>query len=290
MDTVKTSKNRSSKKTKRIIIIISAVLIVAIAAAVIALPFLAVGAVWGGLNLLKPVIYPEYYSIKSDLCTNPGLSDGFVCQGICAYEGEKEDKIFVSGYMKDGSNSRIYVTDLNNNSYYVNLLTPEGEDFIGHAGGIAIQGEMVFVADDSALWLFPIEHLLDAENGDFIRFSRTLPVNNAASFVFGFDEYILVGEFHDGENYITDNYYKTPNGDENHAIVSIYDDLDVYKGDGKELLPEGIISIPDKVQGICSTPDGKLIMSTSYGLADSVYYIFKPVGSVCIVNYNSVIG
>ena len=28
------------------------------------------------------------------------------------------------------------------------------------------------------------------------------------------------------------------------------------------------------MQGICFTPDGKVVMSTSYGLTDSVYYVY----------------
>ena len=41
-----------------------------------------IGLVWGGLNIGKFIIYSEYYSIESNLCRNPGLNDGFVCQGI----------------------------------------------------------------------------------------------------------------------------------------------------------------------------------------------------------------
>ena len=41
-----------------------------------------VGLVWGGLNIGKFIIYSEFFSIESNVCRNPGLSDGFVCQGI----------------------------------------------------------------------------------------------------------------------------------------------------------------------------------------------------------------
>ena len=49
--------------------------------------------VWGGLNVSKFIIYSEYYSKESDLCKNPGLNDGFVCQGIGVID--KEDKIII---------------------------------------------------------------------------------------------------------------------------------------------------------------------------------------------------
>ena len=72
------------------------------------------------LNVAKFAIYSDYYSIKTDICKNPGLSDGFICQDVCAHE--ESGKFFVPGYMKDGvSASRIYVTDKENNSYYVSV-------------------------------------------------------------------------------------------------------------------------------------------------------------------------
>ena len=67
-----------------------------------------------GLNIAKHFIYSDYYSIKTDICKNPGLNDGFVCQGIAV--SEENNVILVCGYMKDKTNSRIYVTDLYSNS------------------------------------------------------------------------------------------------------------------------------------------------------------------------------
>ena len=104
-----------------------------------------------GLNAAKFFIYSDYYQIKEDVCKNPGLSDGFVCQGICAYEREGGDVILVSGYMKDKSASRIYVTTAENESYYVSLASG-GEKFTGHAGGISVLGENAYVANGKAVY------------------------------------------------------------------------------------------------------------------------------------------
>ena len=56
--------------------------------------------VWGGLNALKFVIYSDYYDIEENVCINPGLGDGFVCQGICVLENDdpynsKLENIFI---------------------------------------------------------------------------------------------------------------------------------------------------------------------------------------------------
>jgi len=119
---------------KRILKITGKVLLIALAS-VLALVILFLAS----LNIAKFAIYPDYYAIKTNVCENPGLSDGFVCQDVCAHE--ESGKFLVSGYMKDGvSASRIYVTDKDNNSFYVSVKL-DGKDFAGHADGIAYKDE-----------------------------------------------------------------------------------------------------------------------------------------------------
>lgn len=216
------------------------------------------------LNIAKFAIYSEYYSIKENVATNPGLSDGFVCQGICAVDGT--DKILVSGYMNDKSPSRIYVTDTDDNAYFV-TLSKVGDNFTGHAGGIATNGDTVYIANGSRLYSFPLSSVLDAKEGDVVEIGEGVKVNNSASFCYADENYIYVGEFHDGGKYVADHEYDTAEG-KHCAIVSRYthDDLEH---------PDKIYSIRDRVQGICFTPDGKVILSTSYGLTDSHYYVYS---------------
>jgi hypothetical protein len=221
--------------------------------------------VWGALNILKFAIYSDYYSIESTLCDNPGLSDGFVCQGICALENE--GKIFVSGYMADKSASRIYVTDYESNSYFVNLALENGKAFTGHAGGIAVWGDRVYIANGSKLYFASAKSILNSKNGDSVTITVGAEVNNSASFVFADKEHVYVGEFHDGGAYITDHPYETKNGTQ-YAIVSKYTHNDLTA-------PVKIYSIPDKVQGMCITDSGKIIFSTSYGLTDSEYLVYE---------------
>ena len=182
---------------------------------VISLALLTVGV----LNIAKFAIYSNYYSIKTDLCKNPGLSDGFVCQGICAYE--QEEKFLVSGYMMDNSPSRIYVTDAENNSYYVWVTYGSGKAFTGHSGGIAISGDDAYIASGDNLYAIPLPSIIDASNDDSVSISKIIPVNNEASFVYADEDYIYVGEYHDGKSIFTDHPYETPDGTY-YAIVSRY--------------------------------------------------------------------
>ena len=103
--------------------------------------------------------------------------------------------------------------------------------------------------------------------GGHVEIGEGVEVNNSASFCYADDKYVYVGEFHDGGKYVTEHPYETAEGT-HYAIVSRYthDDLTA---------PDKIYSIRDKVQGICFTPDGKVVMSTSYGLKDSHYYVYN---------------
>lgn len=221
--------------------------------------------VLGGLNLAKFAIYKDYYSVKTDVCGNPGLTDGFVCQGIAA--SEENGVILVSGYMADDSASRIYVTTTDSESYYVQLKKGD-KDFTGHAGGVATTGDKVYVASGNKIWTLSLTEILAAENGDFVDVGEGVKVNNEASFVYTDEQYLYVGEFHDGGKYnIVGHENQTAEGT-HYAICTKYslDDLST---------PVKVYSIRNKVQGICFTPDGKVVMSTSYGLADSVYYVYN---------------
>ena len=173
---------------------------------------------WGGLNIAKFAIYSEYYSINENVCKNPGLNDGFVCQGIAA--NEANNVFIVSGYMKDHSASRLYITDKNNESYFVSLSS-NGKAFKGHAGGVATTGDNIYLASGDTIYTFSLSEVLNSENGAIIDIGEGIEVNNQASFVYTDETNLNVGEFHDGENYITEHPYQTNDG-KYYAIISRY--------------------------------------------------------------------
>ena len=230
-------------------------------ASLIALFVLVVGV----LNVAKLVIYRDYYKAESNLCKNPGLNDGFVCQGIAAVDGS--DLILVSGYMKGKDASRIYVTTLDSKSYYVSL-DRDGKAYTGHAGGIAVSGDYAYIANGSKIYTFPLEDILNAKNGDVIDIGSGTKVNNKASFLYSDDKYLYVGTFMEPDSKPVEGHtYKTAEGTHN-AICSVYSIDDLSK-------PVKVYSIRDYVQGICFTPDGKVVLSTSHGISSSVYYVYN---------------
>lgn len=238
----------------------------------------AVGLVvllWLAGSLGKFVIYNEYYQMESNVTVNPGLEDGFVCQGLAAVESQ--GKILVSGYMDDDSNSRIYIVDIESGEYYHVKLTRNGGDtFTGHSGGIATSGVYVYLASGSKLYTFNINSLLNAANGDLVDIGSGVPVNNAASFVYCDEDYIYVGDFHATSG----NYYKEhtlDSGKTVNGIVSRYHHRDIRSYDGENApSPDRIYTVREKVQGICFTPDGKIVLSTSHGRFNSSnFYVYN---------------
>ena len=219
----------------------------------------------GGLNLVKFGIYSDYYKIKTNVCINPGLGDNFVCQGIAA--SEENEVIFVCGYMKDDTNSRIYVTNEKNESYYVNLVK-NGKKFTGHAGGMATTNDKVYIANGGRIYIVDINDILNASKGDEVEIGEGIKVSVAASFAYTDEEYLYVGEFHNGAAYNIEGHENETKEGTHYAITLKYDLDDLTK-------PIKAYSIRNKVQGICFTPDGKVVMSTSYGLADSIYYVYN---------------
>ena len=234
----------------------------------------------GGLNLLKFAIYGDYYAIKEDVCRNPGLSDGFVCQGICVLE--EQERILVSGYMIDQSPSRIYVTDLDNRSYYVSVIYGSGKDFTGHSGGIAVCGDSVYIPGGGRLYVLSLASVLEAREGDRVEIQKIIPVQSEASFVYADEANVYVGEYHDGRRHFTDHPHETAEG-MHHAIVARYprEEMEAYhKVEHPHVTPDRIYSVRNNVQGICFTDDGSVVLSTSYGIGDTVYYLYREEAAV----------
>ena len=218
----------------------------------------------GGLNIAKYIIYRDYYKMESNVCDNPGLGDGFVCQGIAV--AEEKNVILVSGYMKDKSASRIYVTNEDDEDYYVTLKQGDSA-FTGHVGGIATTGSTVYLANDGRIHLLSLSDLLDANEGDALDVGEGIRVNNQASFVYTDDSFLFVGEFHDGGKYTVEGHENETAEGTHYAICTQY-------ALGDLTTPLAVYTLRNKVQGICFTPGGKVILSTSYGVADTVYYVY----------------
>lgn len=224
-----------------------------------------VGLLIGGLNCIKFGLYHEYYSIRTNICTNPGLNDDAIPQGIAV--SQDEDLILTSCYMKNDKASKIYLTNTKSESRYVSLYQDDKE-FKGHVGGIGLSSNTVYLANGGYISTIDLDTLKNAPSR--VDLTNKIKMNGddgVVSCVYANEEYLFVAEFHDGKKYITNHPIETNDGTY-HAICSQYklDDLSA---------PYRVYSIRNKVQGFCFTKEGKIVLSTSYGLSDSIYYIYE---------------
>lgn len=236
----------------------------------------------GGLNIFKHAIYPDYYEIRTNVATNEGLGDGYVPQGVTKLSYEDETYYLTSGYMSNGKDSRIYVIG-EESSYYLNVLDLSGNPYDTHFGGIASYDDKVFVSADNEVYVLSLVDILKGNNKTNSSFVNT-EVNNsvevldvvetrtAASFIYVNEknDLLYVGEFNNGKEYQTNHEELVNDGvDTYYAYVDVYE-ASSFSNDSEILYT---YSIRDKVQGF-AVSDDKIVLSTSYGLASSYFYVY----------------
>ncbi len=230
-----------------------------------------------GFNVYQRVSYREFYAVSEKEFLIPGLSDGFVPQGITYVEDES--KYLVCGYMADGTASRIYKFDdkqgENPSKDFVQLIKSDGKPDLAHAGGVAVYGDFVYMATGEEINVYSLKAVLDDKN-DTVKTIGTFDPQTGPAFVHVEDGYLYVGEFYIAEDYETpkSHHMETDSGDFNQAVMTVFK-LDETKELGLEdKIPELAYSITDNAQGMCFV-DGNILISTSYGLSTSHVKVYS---------------
>ena len=225
--------------------------------------------------------YGDFYTIASKEFSIPGLNDGFTPQGLC-YE-EKHDIFLASGYMNNGSASRIYVIDATTykTEKYFTLTDYDGSDYTGHAGGIATNGENVWVCGDGNVLRFDFFKIENAENGSAVEILDTFDSPNGADFVTIEENYIWIGEFHKDGDYDTNSthHITTANRKTNKALSFCYEINTGNQYGLASTTPIKLLSTPSLVQGM-EILNGKIVLSSSYSLAKSNISIYENILAV----------
>lgn len=216
------------------------------------------------LNAVFHVVYRDFYKRSERTFKIPGLGDGFVPQGIEDAAGG----IIISGYMKDGSASRIYFLH-GNSATRVEIFNSDGTPYTGHAGGIDVYGSSVFMTGDRTVELLSLDEITDGGRA-VVQASFDAGVIPAWCTVR--DKYLLVGSFAnpDGEAYppSEDEIIVTPCGDRNISLIKVFA-LDGSKPLGIDPTPLCAISSGARLQGLSFIDGDKVMISTSYGLSSS---------------------
>ncbi len=234
----------------------------------------------------------DYYRNSEKSFVIPGLSDGMIVQGLAYDKGA--DAFFVTGYRSDGQASQLSVVAREDGREIKRLWLADvdGKAHTGHVGGVAVNGDYIYVADSRGLFVYSRLQVGFAENGETVRalgvFSTATDEDSLhVAFVHVQEDMIYVGEFYREQNYPTPDSHKvrTAAGDDNPALILAYRLDDAYRF-GIAPRIERAYSAPALVQGMCFDAEGRMYLSTSYAVAFSHIYRYdapKAEGGITVL-------
>ena len=235
---------------------------------------LLIGLVLLVFKLVDRIRYRAFYSTAEAAFAMPGVRDGFVQQG---FDYIPEKNVFLAtGYMNDGSASRVYVIRADGSTTYTALKRADGRDYTGHTGGIAHFGDDLYITGSDGLDVFSCTDVLAGEPTTACK--GTVLTYNDPAYCYIYNGHILVGSFYRPGNYETPAYehITTPAGETHRSIMTVFR-LDTGAENGIFPVPLAVISTPDQVQGMCITEEGHVVLSTSYGMAPSKLLVYDRV-------------
>ena len=223
--------------------------------------------------------YPEFNKMdKREEFNIPGLNESFVPQGLDYVE--QDDVFIMCGYMSNGQASRIYVIDAKTNEAlkYV-TISVNGKAYFGHSGGVASDGNKLWLVGDKQLLTFSYNDLKTAQKGGIIVTTSVTSTGNSCDFVDVYNTYLIVGEFYYKNKYETPLKHHVPvtKKETSHAMAYIYE-ITKDGASGIKNIPQFALTLPDKSQGIAiQTVNGeeKLVVSTSWAVSDSKLMVYN---------------
>ncbi len=226
-------------------------------------------------------------SFKSDFLT-PGLMEGIIPQGMCF--DETTGYFLISGYFEDGElPSMIMAVDSNTGKLVgaYPLKTTNGDDYYGHAGGIASSQNTIYLTSGGECYTIPSVDLKNHTNGAPLHFKAKFKLNTAGSFTCIHNNILWIGDFvesstegRNGASHITtlttgETFYAYCEG---YLLNDGLPDTKKINSESNGYIPDYMLAIPEQVQGMAFTKTEKLVFSTSYGRKNnSKIYIFEDI-------------
>ena len=227
-----------------------------------------------GFKLYDYIVAYDFYTNSEVAFATPGVNNSnFVPQGMDYVE---DDKVFIfTGYMSDSTASRVYVRHEDGTLTYTQLVYNDGRPYNEHTGGIECYGDYIFITDTTGIFIFSYSDILEGKETTPVLCEAPLHVDPAHCFIYsnGSKDYLLAGSFYYAGSYETPEHEKitTPGGETNPSLILIYP-LNPEATQANEVIvstPVAAVSIPQKVQGMCFTDDGRMVLSTSWSVNPS---------------------
>ncbi|WP_284641899.1 lamin tail domain-containing protein [Paenibacillus silviterrae] len=208
----------------------------------------------------------------------PGLVQGHVPQGMSYYKDNSRDWILMAAYHFSGDPSTMAVVDAKTGELvkYVHLKNADGSIYTGHAGGVAVSKENVWLSSGKKMHRLPIQTLIDAQDGGFATFADAFDVVTNSSFAAYHEGILWVGEYSNPPSYTTNPEHKLDNrqGEAHLAWIAGYplgqDDRlpantpTVLEDKVNKAVPTYIMSIGDKIQGV-EFHGGEVLLTYNHG-------------------------
>ncbi len=242
-----------------------------------------------GFKLYDYIGAAEFYNNSEVVFKTPGVNDSnFVPQGM-TYIPEKDTYLFtgymgkpILGKLGDDTASRVYVRNSDGSVTFTRLLNEDGTPYTDHTGGIEFFGDYVYVTgeDSHGLDVFSAADILSGKSET--KMLGTVKTYNSPAYCYVYEfegqKYMLAGSYHkDGTVYETPAHERitTPSGEENTSVMTVFW-IDETQPDTFCINPSpcAIISVRHMIQGICITPDGQMVISSSWGLAKSNLFFY----------------
>ncbi len=218
----------------------------------------------------------DYYKKTKKIVSIPEISSGFIPQGIAI--DENSEKLLLTGYFGDGDASPLFVIDMSDgSSKKIHMTFGNGKEFKGHAGGLSVYGDKLYIAGSTqyCMFYYNLVDIIEAEDGSCLPFSGRVDLKNdddylRVSFTAVDNNLLYAGEFHKSPLFYTHRSHKiTYEG----TVQKGY--LFGFKVDDSNMvLPECVFSISDKAQGACFYGDN-LYISRSNGFLPSQIMTFS---------------
>ena len=218
--------------------------------------------------------------------TIPGLLEGVIPQGMC-YD-ETTGYLLISGYYEDGKLPSVIMAVNEADGKFIGaypLKTTDGNDYFGHAGGIASSQNTVYITSEGQCYTFPASKLKGLKNGTEITFQGKFKLNTAGSFACFYNNILWTGDFVENDDKVKEkinDITTLQSGETFYAYCEGYvlneglPNIKKINSDSSGYIPDYMIAIPEQVQGMTFTKTNKLVFSTSYGRKNnSKIYIYE---------------
>lgn len=230
------------------------------------------------VNMCFRIPVKDYLSNSKNVFKIPQINDGYIGQGV--YYDRASGDFYLTGYMKDGSASPIYIIDGQTKKLVktVKMADDKGNPYAGHSGGIALYNGKVYVTnvenDDFSLLVFDPSDIRSAEDNQLVSYINKISLSDANDFITPCfltvdEDHLIIGEFYRDNNFLTSMNHKIEhNKGVYNALAVAVDIVD------DTVIPIYAYSIDDCIQGMC-IDNNKIYLSSSYGLAFSHIYTYE---------------